>query len=123
MFNKPKALKGRKHKAQQRSAKQESEIAEAISGSMVPGSGTGNQKGDVRVRDLVLIEAKCTEKDSFRVTRKLIEKIQAEAARNSDELPAMVIELMGTPVKRSLKVAVMPLPDLYELIERANNNG
>lgn len=99
----PKRLQGVKKAAHARSPKQENELAERLSGKRVKGSGSGFEKGDVRVKNKILIEAKCTEKKSFSVTREMLTKIE-DAACGQGELPVMVIEFLPD----GKKVCVVP---------------
>lgn len=63
----------------------EKEIARRIKGKVVPGSGSQTfAKGDVK-NSRVLIENKFTEKDGFRITKRLLKKIEAEAAESNAE--------------------------------------
>ena len=103
----PKRLAGVKKKAHNRSPKQEKELAVRLGGKQVKGSGCGFEKGDVRVKGLLRIEAKCTEKNSFSVTREMVEKIE-NAACASGELPMMVIELMANKDYPKQTVLILP---------------
>lgn len=108
----PKRLQGVKKKAHSRSPKQEKEIAKNLGGKRVKGSGCGFEKGDVRIKNKVLVEAKCTEKKSFSVTREMVEKIE-DAALGQGELPVIAIEFLGDIPK---KVCVVPEWVLNELV-------
>ena len=64
------------------SDKQEKEIAKKLGGKQVGGSGASQfSKGDVRVGERILIECKTTttEKNSYSVKKKVLDKISAEA--------------------------------------------
>lgn len=87
---------------------------------MIPGSGSGHMKGDVRVRNLVRIEAKTTKNKSFSVTRKMIDKV-TDAGICHGELPAMVIEFLDEAGQPETEVAVIPMWALEMLINRAND--
>lgn len=95
-------------KAYHRSPKQERELARRGGGRVTPGSGRGNQKGDVKkYGGVIRIEAKCTQAKSFSITRDMLEKIE-EAALPNGEIPAIVVEFLdkdGNPVQ---EVAVVP---------------
>jgi len=96
------------HPSYRRSKKQEKELALRGNGKLVPGSGSGSDKGDIKGYNGVLrIEAKTTQNKSFSVTRDMVKKIE-EAALPNGELPALIIEFndgMGNP---ELEVAVVP---------------
>lgn len=86
----------------------ENELAKRGFGRLVPRSGAGPEKGDIkRYNGVYRIEAKCTTKKSFSVTRDMIDKIESAALAHG-ELPAIVIEFvdeMGKPVK---EICVVP---------------
>lgn len=104
----PKRLQGVKKAAHARSPKQENEIAKHLGGKRVKGSGSGFDKGDVRVKGIALIEAKCTEKNSFSVTRDMVEKLE-NAAASQGELPVLTVEFLGDDRGRGRKeLVVMP---------------
>ena len=108
----PKRLKSFQTASHARAPKQEKELAQRLGGRRVPGSGCGLQKGDVRVKGVVRVEAKTTARSSFSVTAELLDKIES-AALGAGEIPAMVIELEGG--KR--EVAVLPVWALEMLCE------
>lgn len=99
--------KGGHTASHKRAPHQERELAKRFGGRTTPGSGSKHEKGDVRVRDCMRIEAKTTLKKSFRVTMEMIEKIEA-AALPCDEIPAMVIEFIDEHGKPLKEVAVVP---------------
>lgn len=88
-----------------RSRQQEKRLAARVGGKVTRGSGNGIEKGDVRLRGVVRIEAKTTKAASFRVTDKMISLIE-DAAVSAGELPVIVIELAGGPKPRT--VCVVP---------------
>lgn len=95
---------GTSHK---RAKKQERLLASRVGGRLTPASGAKSEKGDVRVKGVMRIEAKTTQKKSFSVTLEMIQKIE-EAALTCDEMPVLIIEFIdeqGRPIK---EVAVMP---------------
>lgn len=110
----PKRLRGNKKAAHSRSPKQEKELAKRIGGKQVKGSGCGFAKGDVRLKNKVLVEAKCTEKKSFALTRKLVRKIEDEACGNG-ELPVIEIEFLNKG-KPHDKIYVIPAWALESLL-------
>ncbi len=114
--NIPKRLRGQS--AAHRSAPaQEERAAKMIGGRTTPGSGAGYQKGDARRRGLVRIECKGTVHDSFRVTRKLVEKLEADTF-GSGEVPVMEVELGVRDGKPGKKVYVVPAWAMEDLLER-----
>lgn len=114
MMKVPKRLQGVKKKAHARSPKQETELAKRTGGNKVKGSGCGFAKGDVRLKNKVLIEAKCTEKKSFSVTREMVDKIE-DAACGQGELPVIEIEFLGD---RPKKLCVVPSWVLDDLVRK-----
>ena len=112
----PKRLKGQS--AAHRSAPaQEERAAKLIGGRTTPGSGAGYQKGDARRRGLVRVECKGTVHDSFRVTAKLIEKLEVDTF-GSGEVPVMEVELGVRDGKPGKKVYVVPAWAMEDLLER-----
>lgn len=107
MLREPKRLRGVKKVAHNRAPKQEKSLAGRLGGNAVKGSGSGFEKGDVRVHKLSRIEAKCTEKKSFSVTREMVRKIE-DAALGSGEVPGIVIEFLDPKGKPEHEVAVVP---------------
>ncbi len=99
----PKRMRGVKKAAHARSPKQEKELAERLGGKRVKGSGSGFDKGDVRIKGVALIEAKCTSKNSFSVTQDMLDKLE-NAALAQGELPVLQIEFLNN--KR--RVCVVP---------------
>jgi hypothetical protein len=91
-----------------RAPKQERDLARRFEGKMVPGSGSGPQKGDVKKAfGIFRIEAKTTTKKSFTVTKAMVEKIEV-AALTTNEMPVIIIEFLdeyGNPEK---EIAVLP---------------
>ena len=111
----------KKHTASHRRApKQEKELSKRLKGHLVPGSGSGPQKGDVRVRGVVRVEAKTTKNKSFSVTRKMIDTI-TDAGIGHGELPAMVIEFLDGDGHPETEVAVIPMWALEMLINRVRD--
>jgi hypothetical protein len=71
---------------------QEKNLARRVGGKQTNGSGAGNEKGDVRLKGFVRIEAKTTKHRSFSVTTELIDKLE-EACFGAGEVPMFEIEL------------------------------
>lgn len=96
------------HPSQFRSKNQERELARRLNGKQVLASGALHEKGDVRVKRAVRIEAKTTIAKSFSVTREMVRKIE-EAAMGADELPAIIVEFQTADNKPEMQVAVVPV--------------
>ena len=79
-------------KSHRRSKAQERESAERFGGHTTRGSGSGYEKGDVRVRGIIRIEAKTTKHRSFSVTTAMIDKLEA-GTFGSGEVPVIEVEL------------------------------
>lgn len=95
--------------AHRRASKQEKRIALRGGGQRVPGSGAGDQKGDVKKFNGILrIECKNTTKKSFSITQKMIASIE-EAALPNGELPAIVVEFIDQTGKLISECAVVPV--------------
>lgn len=91
-----------------RSKKQEKSIALRGGGQVVPGSGSGAQKGDIKKYNGILrIEAKTTKNKSFSVTREMVQKIE-EAALPNGELPAIIVEFNDGRGNPDMEVAIVP---------------
>lgn len=79
------------------------------------GSGNGPEKGDVKKYNGVFrIEAKTTIKNSFSVTRQMVEKVEQVALAHG-ELPAIIIEFLDEKGKPWKEVAVVPTDVLDSL--------
>ena len=89
-----------------RADKQEEEWATRLQGGVrVPGSGAGSRKGDVE-GSVWRLECKTTGKNSFTVTREMIQKIE-EAALAHGGSPALIIEF-NDDGKKVMEVAIIP---------------
>lgn len=98
-----------------RSKQQERGLAKRSGGSLVSGSGSGLEKGDIRKYNGVFrVEAKTTTKDSFRVTREMVRTIE-NVALPHEELPAIIIEFIDQQGNPELEVAVVPISVLESL--------
>ena len=94
--------------AYRRSKKQEKSLAERGKGRLVPRSGAGPEKGDIKkYRGIVRIEAKTTSRKSFSVTREMIAKLE-DAALPHGEIPALVIEFINEQGVPEAEVAIVP---------------
>jgi len=103
----PKRLKSFQTPSHARAPKQEEGIAIRVKGKRVPGSGSGQTKGDVRLKRVCRIETKTTKANSFTVSREMVKKIE-DAALSTGEIPVIVIEFNdeGKPVD---EVCVVPM--------------
>lgn len=90
-----------------RSKKQEKALALRVGGRRTPASGALSEKGDVRRKGVVRIEAKTTKNKSFSVTLDMIQKIE-DAALPCGELPIIVVEFITENGKPLREVAVVP---------------
>lgn len=91
-----------------RSRKQERELAKGYGGRITVASGSKTEKGDVRIRGLVRVEAKTTKHASFSVTLDMIRKIE-EAALPAGEMPVLAIEFNDGRGNKVAEVAVVPM--------------
>lgn len=108
--------RGVKKQAHNRAPKQEQQLAQRITGRTIKGSGSGDEKGDVRLKGVVRVEAKTTQKKSFSVTRDMVEKIEA-AALAAGELPAIVVEFLDDSGRPTHELAVVPTYVLDMIVE------
>lgn len=101
-----------------RAPKQERELAKRSGGRLVPGSGSGAQKADVKkaFNGVFRLEAKTTKNKSFSVTREMVRKVE-EAAISNQELPAIVVEFIDDQGKPEMEVAVVPTYVLQQIGE------
>lgn len=91
-----------------RSRKQEKELASRIGGRRTVASGSKDEKGDVRLKNIVRIEAKTTKNKSFSVTLDMIRQIE-DAALSAGEMPVIAIEFNNGAGKKIKEVAVVPM--------------
>lgn len=92
-----------------RAPKQEKQLAIRVGGRTTVASGAKQfEKGDVRKKRVVRIEAKTTKNKSFSVTTDIIRKIE-DAALAADEMPVIVVELNNQDPRLRQSVAVVPL--------------
>jgi hypothetical protein len=89
----PKRLQGQTP-SHARSKVQEKGLATRIGGSVVKGSGSGDERGDVRLRKIIRIEAKTTAAKSFQLTVDIVRKLES-AIVGTGEIPVIQVELMG----------------------------
>ena len=94
--------------AYRRSKKQERDLAKRGGGQLVPGSGSGLQKGDIkRYNKIFRVEAKTTSNKSFSVTRDMIRKLE-DAALPNNEFPALIIEFLDEAGRPEIELAIVP---------------
>jgi len=123
-------LKGQDRKAQKRkrrrSIKQEDRVAKEVGGHRVPGSGnaarlpghnTRGRTGDVSVREFK-IEAKYTDKKSFRITEDVVLKAFAEAEMEGKDW-LLQVDIYGFDTTAPNKLAVLDWEVFLELLRRA----
>lgn len=91
-----------------RSRKQEKEIATRLGGRQTSASGSKDEKGDVRLKRIVRVEAKTTMHKSFSVTLDMIKQIE-DAALSSGEMPVIAIEFNDGRGRKIKEVAVVPI--------------
>ena len=118
MLPKPKRLS--QSPAYHRSRKQEEAVATKYGGRRVPGSGSGDMKGDDRIDDIARIECKTTQAKSYRVTLEDLAKIES-AAISAGEVPIMEIEFLDARGKPIRSIGVMPTWALEKLIDNAKS--
>ena len=95
----------------------EAGLAAKVGGRRTAGSGNKLEKGDVRKYGVMRIEHKGTVKQSFRVTKTMLEKIEL-ASRGCDELPIFTVDFLDELGKsHGHEIACLPLKDLLDLID------
>lgn len=114
-----------KDPSKRRAPRQEKALALAVGGRTTSASGSKTEKGDVRLKGVARIEAKCTRKRSFSVTLEMIDKIENAASMcRPAELPVIHVEFLdahGNPIKG---LYVMRQIDVEELLgEKADEVG
>lgn len=102
---------------QARSRVQERRIAKETGGKLTRGSGSGNEKGDVRMRDVFRLEAKTTIHKSFSVTAEIIDKLEAAVPVGSREIPILQVDIMNG-AKSMICFPAWCLPDILEALQR-----
>lgn len=107
-------------KSHRRSPKQEKELATLLNGRRTAASGSRDEKGDVRIKNVVRIEAKTTKNKSFPLTLEMINKIESIATQ-SGEMPVMVIEFNDGSGRKLKEGVFMPMYALETLL--ANQKG
>ena len=98
-----------------RSRKQEKSLAERLGGRVTAGSGNQMEKGDVRIKGVLRIEAKTTKNRSFSVTLDMVEKIE-QAAATGAELPVIAIDFISLQGKVLKSICVCPRYVLDEIV-------
>jgi len=123
-------LKGQDRKTQKRkrrrSIKQEDRIAKEVGGRRVPGSGnaavlkghnTRGKTGDVTTKEFK-IEAKYTDKKSFRITEDVILKAFVEASTEGMDW-LLQVDIYGFDTSAPNKLAVLDWEVFLELLRRS----
>lgn len=100
-----------------RAPRQEKALAATLGGRTTSGSGSKTEKGDVRIKGVLRVEAKCTRHKSYGLSLKDFEKVEDAAALcQPSEVPVMHIEFLdpaGNPIKG---LYVVRQDDFEELI-------
>lgn len=117
MTSLPLSKKRRGSNAHTHAPKQERHLAKTLGGRVTSASGALDEKGDVRLRGIARIEAKCTSNKSFSVDRNMIQKIE-NASVGHGEIPVVQIEFLGTKGQVADSCAVIPMKYLEMLIEK-----
>lgn len=100
-----------------RARKQEKQLAIRVGGRTTAASGSKAEKGDVRKKRVLRLEAKTTKNKSFSVTLEMIQKIE-DAALQSDELPIILVEFNNGMGKKLKEVVICPSYVLDEIAQR-----
>lgn len=106
--------------AYKRAPKQEKATVARLKGRAIPASGSKFRKGDAEVPDLVRIECKATEADSFRVTKDMIRKIE-NASVGSGQIAMIEIEFVDDKEKTLYSCCVMKRSAVTSLINRVTD--
>ncbi len=116
----PKRERGGLTQSHRRAGQQEAKLANKLGGRVTKQSGAGRfQKGDVRIKGLVMVEAKHTKHRSFSVTAETIDKIEKQATMSSGELPVIHVEIEGG----AREVYVVPAWVMETLLEMAKDGA
>jgi len=100
----------RKHKAANYSPKQERRVADLVGGKNTPASGAKEIKGDIRLKGLLRIECKATEKPEYVLTHKVIDKIK-EQALTCAELPCVQVDFLDETIRKVYILEMFTLPE------------
>jgi hypothetical protein len=100
----------RKHKAANYSPKQERRVADLVGGKNTPASGAKEIKGDIRLKGLLRVECKATEKPEYILTHKVIDKIK-EQALTCAELPCVQVDFLGETIRKVYILEMFTLPE------------
>lgn len=99
---------------------QERKLAARFGGRVTKASGALDEKGDVRIKGVARIEAKCTQANSFSITQDMLQGIEM-AAVGDGELPVIVVDFLDRTGKVKNSVAVMPMYALDDFIARGGS--
>lgn len=102
-------------KAKCRSSGQEASVAKKIGGHVVPRSGAGMIKGDVRVKGKYRVECKTTVKPGFRVTLEMLNKLD-DAGTGAGEESIFVVEFLDEDGKTLRQCAIVDFDYLTTLL-------
>ena len=90
-----------------RAPKQEKTAAKRFGGKLVPRSGAGPVKGDVRVSGVIRLETKTTAKKSFALTHHVLDQIE-DAAVSTGEIPAVQVQFIDERGNVTRSVCIVP---------------
>lgn len=96
-----------------RAKAQEKAAAKRMGARQVKGSGSGFEKGDVRLKGILRLEAKTTKHASFSVTEEMIDKVE-NACNGAGEVPVIEIEILGGQ-RRVYVVPAWAVDDLFSV--------
>lgn len=100
----------------------EKSLAQALGANLTRGSGNQTEKGDARIKGVLRLEAKCTRRKSFSVTRDMVDKIEdAAASCPGMEIPAMHIEFLSPSGAREKGLYLLREEDVENLIAELTN--
>jgi hypothetical protein len=107
--------KAKQPKAYHRAPRQEKDLSKRFNGYQISGSGRGKKKGDLYRPNVVRVEAKTTQRNSFSVTRDMVNTI-THASLASDEMPVIIVEFLDERGKPTHELAIMQVSHLEALI-------
>lgn len=100
--------------------KHERSLADKLGAKLTPGSGNQAIKGDLRIRGVARIEAKCTRRKSFSVSRDVWSKIQDAAGSGAEhEIPVLHVEFLDSSGDRECGLYILREEDVETLIQEA----
>lgn len=109
--------KGRQKSAYRRAPKQEKETVRRLGARAIPASGSRYRKADAEIPNVVRIECKATEANSFRVTRDMMQKVE-DAGLLEGQVPVIQIEFVDNVSNVLESFYVVPKLHMEHLIAR-----